>query len=248
MVDTSIINLNSYVTVHPQDWLIVVDTTDTTMSPSGSDKRLQISTLLSSTTTNGILKGNGTTLSAAVSGTDYQPVIRLTTLGGAGAATFDGITLNVPQYTGAGGGGGGAGTVLTGLANQLAVFPVGGATVSGTNVNLVLTQTVKPLTVDTPGSVITMNLALGDYHQVTLGANSTIVFSNAVSGQPFTTKVQQSLSSGPFIPTYSGNITWFGTPGFVAPAFPSLASGIQKCTFWFTGSSYDGHFCGNSSL
>jgi hypothetical protein len=59
-----------------------------------------------STTIQGVLKGNGTAISAAVANTDYQSPITLTTTGSSGAATFNGTTLNIPQYTGGGGGGG----------------------------------------------------------------------------------------------------------------------------------------------
>ena len=55
-----------------------------------------------STTITGILKGNGTAISAATSGTDYQAPITLTTTGTSGAATFVGNTLNIPQYSGGG--------------------------------------------------------------------------------------------------------------------------------------------------
>ena len=53
-----------------------------------------------STTVTGLLKGNGTAISAASSGTDYQPPITLTTTGISGSATFDGETLNIPNYSG----------------------------------------------------------------------------------------------------------------------------------------------------
>lgn len=59
-----------------------------------------------STSVNGILKGNGTSISAAVSGTDFQTPITLTTTGSSGAATLIGNTLNIPQYSGGGGGDG----------------------------------------------------------------------------------------------------------------------------------------------
>jgi hypothetical protein len=55
-----------------------------------------------STTITGLLKGNGTAISAAVSNTDYQAPITLTTTGTSGAATFNGTTLNIPNYTSAG--------------------------------------------------------------------------------------------------------------------------------------------------
>ena len=56
-----------------------------------------------STTITGLLKGNGTAISSATAGTDYQAPITLTTTGTSGAATFVGNTLNIPQYTGGGG-------------------------------------------------------------------------------------------------------------------------------------------------
>jgi hypothetical protein len=56
-----------------------------------------------STTLTGILKGNGTSaLKSAVGNTDYQLPITLTTTGTSGASTFDGTTLNIPQYPGGG--------------------------------------------------------------------------------------------------------------------------------------------------
>ena len=55
-----------------------------------------------STSVTGLLKGNGTAISAAVSGTDYQAPISLTTTGSSGAATLVGNTLNIPQYSGGG--------------------------------------------------------------------------------------------------------------------------------------------------
>ena len=56
-----------------------------------------------STTLTGILKGNGTSpVQSAVGNTDYQLPISLTTTGSSGAATFNGTTLNIPQYSGGG--------------------------------------------------------------------------------------------------------------------------------------------------
>ena len=55
------------------------------------------------TSVTGVLKGNGSAISAATAGTDYQAPISLTTTGTSGAATFAGNVLNIPQYTGGGG-------------------------------------------------------------------------------------------------------------------------------------------------
>ncbi len=57
------------------------------------------------TSITGILKGNGTAISAATSGVDYQAPISLTTTGSSGASTLVGTTLNIPNYTLAGLGG-----------------------------------------------------------------------------------------------------------------------------------------------
>lgn len=57
-----------------------------------------------STSVTGVLKGNGTAISAATAGTDYQAPISLTTSGTSGAASLIGNTLNIPNY------GGGVGT------------------------------------------------------------------------------------------------------------------------------------------
>jgi hypothetical protein len=54
-----------------------------------------------STTLSGILKGAGTAaIKTAVSGTDFQGPWTLTVNNTSGAATWDGSTLNVPQYAG----------------------------------------------------------------------------------------------------------------------------------------------------
>jgi hypothetical protein len=55
------------------------------------------------TTITGLLKGNGTAISAAVAGTDYQSPISLTTIGTSGVSTFIANTLNIPNYAAGGG-------------------------------------------------------------------------------------------------------------------------------------------------
>ena len=99
---------------------------------------------------NGIVKSNGTTISAASAGTDYQAPISLTTTGSSGASTFVSNTLNVPAYTLAGLGGqpqlNGTGfvkasgttisydnsTYLTTSAAASTYLPLTGGTLSGT--------------------------------------------------------------------------------------------------------------------
>jgi hypothetical protein len=62
-------------------------------------------TMTITTSLNGIVKGNGSGLVIASTATDYQVPITLTTTGTSGAATFNGTTLNIPQYSGGGGSG-----------------------------------------------------------------------------------------------------------------------------------------------
>jgi hypothetical protein len=84
------------------------DSTGTVTSASVVSANGFTGTVASSTTTpaitittsiTGVLKGNGTAISAATAGTDYQTPITLTTTGSSGAATFSSNTLNIPQYT-----------------------------------------------------------------------------------------------------------------------------------------------------
>jgi hypothetical protein len=88
-----------------------------------------------STTVTGLLKGNGTAISAAVSGTDYQAPITLTTTGTSGAATFIGNTLNIPQYSGGSGTPGGSNTQIQ-FNNSGAFGGSANFTWDGTNVQL----------------------------------------------------------------------------------------------------------------
>jgi hypothetical protein len=90
-----------------------------------------------STSVTGILKGNGTAISAATAGTDYQNPITLTTTGTSGAATFVGNTLNIPQY---------AGTITSVTASS----PL--ASSGGSTPNISLTGTVPAANVGAAGS------------------------------------------------------------------------------------------------
>jgi hypothetical protein len=82
-----------------------------------------------STSITGVLKGNGTAISAATAGTDYQAPITLTTTGTSGAATFVSNVLNIPQYSG---GGGGSGTVTSVDATVPAFLSVTGGPITTT--------------------------------------------------------------------------------------------------------------------
>jgi len=95
-----------------------------------------------------ILKGNsGGALANAVANTDYQSPIALTTVGTSGAATFNGTTLNIPNYTS----GGGSGTVTSVGISAPAFLSVGGSPVTSSG-TLALTYSGTALPVANGGT------------------------------------------------------------------------------------------------
>jgi hypothetical protein len=137
------------------------------------------------TSVTGLLKGNGTAMSAATAGTDYQAPITLTTTGSSGAATLIGNTLNIPQYTG----GGGSGTVTSVAATVPAFLSVTGSpiTTSGT---LAISYSGTALPIANGGTALTTTptngqLLIGNgtgYSLSTLTAGSNITITNTAGG------------------------------------------------------------------
>jgi hypothetical protein len=106
------------------------------------------------TSITGLLKGNGTAISAPSAGTDYQAPITLTTTGTSGAATLVGATLNIPNY---------AGTTYT--------FSTG------------LTNTSGTITVNTSQNIATLsNLTTNGSVQTSGGTGALSVIANTGSG------------------------------------------------------------------
>lgn len=141
-----------------------------------------------STTVTGITKGNGTALSAAVAGTDYQSPISLTTTGTSGASTFIGNTLNIPQYSTIPGGsntqvqynnagsfGGITGATTNGTALTL-VAPVLGTPASATLTN----ATGLPISTGLTGAGTGVITALG----VNVGTAGSVVVNGGALGTP----------------------------------------------------------------
>lgn len=75
----------------------------------------------------GILKATSGLISDAVSNTDYQAPITLTTTGSSGAATFNGTTLNIPTYAG------GTISTSTALSSGQVVFSTGVNTIGNSS-------------------------------------------------------------------------------------------------------------------
>jgi uncharacterized protein DUF5907 len=172
------------------------------------------------TTVTGVLKGNGTAVSAATAGTDYV-VPSVTTL--SDLVSVSTITTGVwngtvitPTY-----GGTGLATltnhaVLVGAGtSDVAFATVGtqGATLQdqGASANPVFSTTglridshYGVITADTYASTTTLNLATSDWHSITLTGNVTIALSNVTVGQQFTVVLIQDGTGG-------RTATWFTT-------------------------------------
>ena len=164
-----------------------------------------------STSITGVLKGNGTAISAAAAGTDYQAPITLTTTGTSGAATFAGNTLNIPNYAS----GGGSGTVTSVAALTLGTT---GTDLSSTVANGTTTPVIT-LNVPTASASNRGVLNSSDWTTFNNKGSGTVTsiaqtFTGgilSVSGSPITTSGTLALTvagTSGGIPYFSSGTTW----------------------------------------
>ena len=124
------------------------------------------------TTVSGLVKGNGSSLSAATAGTDYQSPITLTTTGSSGAATFIGNTLNIPTYAASSG-------TVTSVAVDSANGFAGVVTNSTTAAQISIETTISGL-IKGNGLSISAAVSGTDYAPATSG--TSILYGNGAGG------------------------------------------------------------------
>ena len=151
------------------------------------------------TSVSGLLKGNGTAVSAATVGTDYQAPISLTTTGSTGAATLISNVLNIPNYSV-------AGTVTsvatgTGLTGGT-ITSSGTISIDSTVVTLTGTQTLTNKTVTALANASTVQDSAGTsyafgYRTMPQSANTsgTLVLSDSAKHYYVTSGVTVPLNS-----------------------------------------------------
>jgi hypothetical protein len=181
-------------------------------------------------TITGIIKGNGTSaFSAAVSGTDYQAPITLTTTGTSGAATLVGSTLNIPNY--ATGGGGTTTNALT--LNNSGTGAASGSTFNGSAAVTLSYNTIgaqQALTLTTTGSSGAATLASG-------ALNIPTYTLAGLGGQPLATNLTSigalANGSGALINNGTGTFS-YGTP-WTGLGYLTSSTGVTTFSAGTTG-------------
>lgn len=193
------------------------------------------------TTVAGLLKGNGTAISAATAGTDYVTP----------SGNITGTAANVTGVVSASNGGTGLSTYATGdmlyaggataiarLAGNTSAtrqFLTGTGTGTAANapawatiaaadlptVGLNITSHHGTITTDADGATVTFDLSVSDWHTVTLGGNRTLALSNPTVGQQFTLFLQQDA-------TGSRTVTWFAGIRWAGGTAPTLTTTPSK--------------------
>ncbi len=176
------------------------------------------------TSVTGVLKGNGTAISAAIAGTDYQAPITLTTTGTSGAATLISNTLNIPQYSGGGGTPGGSTTQVQ--YNNAGAF-AGSAdfTYASSIINLGASSSAT-------GKVVLYNTLGGNYTIQPLSGASAYVLSlpsatDTLVGKATTDTFTNKTIQGAAV---TGALT--GTGAYIPVTLLNSGTSASAATFW----------------
>jgi len=170
----------------------------------------------------GIVKSTGTTRSAAVAGTDYQAPISLTTTGSSGAATFNGTTLNIPQYSG-------------GASSFSALSDANSA---GLTVDEIYLPAITRLNVTTPVFNYNIDQYSGDNPAIYVISGTTIAFNLQVGGShPFL--IQTNTGSWANITT--ADLIHVSTTGVVSTGSSAQAK-TSGTLYWKIPASVSGTF------
>jgi len=175
-------------------------------------------------TISGIVKGNGANaLTAATAGTDYQSPITLTTTGSSGAATFIGNTLNIPEYSGGGG--------STALSSVTEVYT------AGLTVDQFYLPAITRLNVTANGSVAYRFDQYGTTDDPTIYAiNATTIAFNlsGAAGHPFL--IQDNTGTN-----YSTGLVHVATDGLVSTGSNAQAKS-SGTLYWKIPDSISGNY------
>jgi len=216
-----------------------------------------------STSITGVLKGNGTAISAATAGTDYvtptgtetltnktltSPTLTTPVLGTPTSGTLTNAT-GLPISTGVSGLGTGVATFLGTPSSANLISVVSDETGSGVlvfNSAPALTNPTVTNYVETPYSAnsstaITLALTNGTVQIITLTGNATITMPTATSGKSFIMFLKQDA-------TGSRTVTWTTVkwPGGTAPTITSTASKQDIYSFFADGTNWYGTTVGQN--
>ena len=172
----------------------------------------------------GLLKSNGVSgnVSAASAGTDYQAPISLTTTGSSGAATFNGTTLNIPQYSG-------------GASSFSALSD---ATSAGLTVDEIYLPAITRLNVTTPVFDYNIDQYSGNNPAIYVISGTTIAFNLQVGGShPFL--IQTNTGSWANITT--ADLIHVSTTGVVSTGSSAQAK-TSGTLYWKIPASVSGTF------